>query len=375
MRPLLDEPVFPLDDTRAQMLLKGLMKVYANQRSALPLALSAGLEEYEANWDKSMFDVWPQVLEKAARRGKLRRLVELAAQDPNTHGWPVFGYLAAEGPDVPEADPCFAHLISGRQRAFIDRRTLRALLQEMLSGQGNRVLAVRGDQHTGRTYTWYLIQHVLAGSDIDYCRIQMGKYLAPVAVTDIANNLSEQFRGWNVSVDRYTSEDSQALSLVNQIKGLMREERRNGRAPGRHWLVFDDSESVRFTEPALRAVAEIVAAVVEEEMADQLRIVLLAYDGWLSPDLQLYVSCESLEPIKGKDLHDYFLAVAEDAGRPIDADQADRMVRDLAGQAHDGALGLDTPLRMTEELQQAAACWARDRYRNCGENGDRSHFT
>ncbi|MEU0622410.1 effector-associated domain EAD1-containing protein [Streptomyces rubiginosohelvolus] len=374
MRPLLDEPVFPLDDLRAQMLLKGLVKVYANRRSALPLALSAGLEEGEAFWEDSMLDVWPQVLEKAARRGKLRRLVELAAQDPNTHAWPVFRYLAAEGPGVPEVDPCSAHLISGQQRAFINRRTLRALLQEMLSGQGSRVLAVRGDQHTGRTYTWYLIQHVLAGSDIDYCRIQMGKYLAPVAVTDIANNLSEQFRKWNVSVDRYTSEDSQALSLVNQIKGLMREERRNGRAPGGHWLVFDDSESVRFTEPALRAVAELVTAVVEEEMADQLRIVLLAYDGWLSADLQRYVSCESLEPIRGKDLHDYFLAVAEDAGRPIDADQADRMVRDLAGQAHDGTLGLDTPLRMTEELQQAAACWARDRYRNCGENGDRPQF-
>jgi hypothetical protein len=374
MRALLDEPVFPFEDIRARKLLQALLTIYANKDTALPLALSAGIAEAEARWDQGMMDAWPRVLEETARDGRLRRLVEKAAQDPNTAGWAVFGYLLSEEPDASEADPCAAHLINSRQRAFINRRTLRALLQEMLSGQGNRVLAVRGDQHTGRTYTWYLIQHVLASRGIDYCRIQMGKYLAPVAVTDIANNLSEQFREWNVSVDQYTSEDSQALSLVNQIKGLMRDERRNGRARGGHWLVFDDSESVRFTEPALRAVAELVTAVVEEEMADQLRIVLLAYDGWLSADLQGYVSCENLEPIKGKDLHDYFLAVAEEAGSPIDADQADRMARDLAGGAHDGALALEAPLRMTEDLQLAAARWARDQYGKCGENGDRPQF-
>jgi len=374
VRPLLDESVFPFDDKRAQMLLKGLATVYANKRTALQLALSAGFGEAEAHWDDGMLDVWPQVLEKAARSGRLRRLVENAAQDPNTHNWPVFRYLATEEPGVAEADPCAAYLINGRQRAFFDRRTLRAVLQEMLNGQGNRVLAVRGDRRTGRTFTWYLIQHVLASRGVDYCRIQMGKYLAPVSVTDIANTLSEQFREWNVSVDQYTSEDSQALSLVNQIKGLMREERRNGRAHGAHWLVLDDSESVRFTEPALRAVAELVTAVVEEEMADQLRIVLLAYDGWLSADLHPYVSCEDLEPIRGKDLHDYVLAVAEDTGRPIDADQADRMVADLTGQARDGAFAPDAPLRMTAEIQRRAAWWARDRYGNCGENGDRAQF-
>ncbi|MEU0074217.1 effector-associated domain EAD1-containing protein [Streptomyces sp. NPDC006332] len=191
MRPLLDESVFPFDDARAQRLLKGLAAVYANKRTALPLALSAGLEEAEAYWDQRMLDVWPQVLETAARSGRLRRLVENAAQDPNTHNWPVFRYLATEEPGVAEADPCAAHLINSRQRAFFDRRALRSLLQEMLSGQGNRVLAVRGDRRTGRTYTWYLIQHVLASRGVDYCRIQMGKYLAPVSVTDIANTLSE----------------------------------------------------------------------------------------------------------------------------------------------------------------------------------------
>ncbi|MEU0074216.1 hypothetical protein ABZ027_32465 [Streptomyces sp. NPDC006332] len=154
----------------------------------------------------------------------------------------------------------------------------------------------------------------------------------------------------------------------------MREERRNGRAHSAHWLVLDDSESVRFTEPALRAVAELVTAVVEEEMADQLRIVLLAYDGWLSADLHPYVSWEDLEPIRGKDLHDYFIAVAEDTGRPIDAEQADRLVADMAGQAGEGGFSPDAPLRMTEEVQRAAACWARDRYAKCGENDDRPQF-
>ncbi|MET7714494.1 effector-associated domain EAD1-containing protein [Streptomyces sp. NPDC005407] len=222
MSALLDERVFPFDDPRARSLLTALTTVYGNKHTALQLALSNSMRKADTDWDDKMLDVWPRVLEEATRQRRLCRLVENAARDPNAAKWPVFGYLLSEEASAPEADPCAAHLISCRQRAFFNRGALRTLLQQTVNSQGNRVLAVRGERRTGRTYIWYLIQHVLASRGVDYCRIQMSKYVEPVEVADVANHLSDQFREWNGTVDRNSSQDSQALSLVNQITGLER---------------------------------------------------------------------------------------------------------------------------------------------------------
>ncbi|MET7455816.1 effector-associated domain EAD1-containing protein [Streptomyces sp. NPDC005574] len=363
MSALIDEYAFNLDDERARTLLRALIAVYGSAQRARQLILSAGLREADVNWHSGMADVWPEALEKAAPAGLLRALVEKAAKDPNTKGHPVFEYLLSEETSSPESDPCSTHLVNNRQRAFIDRVAFRATLHGMINGDGNRVMAVQGRRRSGRTHSWYLIAHVLDSHGVNRRRIRMSDYGTPVRVADIGHTLREMF-GWNLSVDPNTSEDSQARSLVNQIGNVMSEQRAVGAGVG-HWLVIDDSQSVRFTEPALRALTRLVSAVVEEEMADRLRIVLLAYDGWLPDDVQSYVSHEEFSPLVGKDLHDFVLAVAEEAGRPIDPDQVDHLANELSSRAGGGHIAADAPLLMTDGLQRAAASWARDQFA-CG---------
>ncbi|UUU19289.1 effector-associated domain EAD1-containing protein [Streptomyces sp. DSM 40750] len=361
MPALIDDCAFNLDDERAKNLLKALITVYGNKHTARQLILSAGLKEGDINWENSMADVWPEALEKAAPAGRLRALVETAAADPNTTAHPVFQYLLTEETSSQEADPCSVYLVNNRQRAFFNRLTFRTTLHDMVTGGGKRVLAVRGQRRSGRTHSWYLIAHVLDSYRVNRRRIRMSDYYSPVRVADIGHTLRELF-GWNISIDLNTSEDSQARSLVNQIENVMNEEQRDSRAQSGHWLVIDDSESVRFTEPALRALTRLVAAVIEEEMADRLRIVLLAYDGWLPSDLQSYVCHEELTPLTGKDLHDYVLAVAKEAGKPVDPDQADHLANELSSRSGGGDVTADAPLPMTDRLQLAAASWAREQY-------------
>ena len=369
MAALIDEHAFNLDDERARNLLRALSTVYATKHTARQLILAAGLQEADVRWDTSMADVWPDALEKAAHAGRLRTLVERAAENPNTDAHPVFQYLLTEEISPREADPCSAYLVNNRRRAFFNRLAFRRTLHDMVQGDGKRVLAVQGRRRSGRTHSWYLIAHVLDSHRVNRRRIRMSDYYSPAQVGDIGHALRELF-GWDISIDHHTSEDSQARSLVHQIEHLMNGEQRESRDQSGHWLVIDDSQRVRFTEPALRALTRLVTAVVEEEMADRLRIVLLAYDGWLPSELQPYVAYEEFGPITGKDLHDYVRAVAKETGRPTDPDLADRLADELSSRSGGGRVAADEPLPMTDALQLAAASWARDQYAGGGERRD-----
>ncbi|MFG2909763.1 effector-associated domain EAD1-containing protein [Kitasatospora sp. NPDC048286] len=360
---LLDQRSFPQDDPRAQRLLNTLMDSYGLQPASRQLAALAGIGAAEIHWQERMFDVWPDIVELAAATGRLRKLVQAAADDPNSQANAVvFRYLLTEEAAEQPTDPFGHGLINDRQRAFFDRKSLRDRLREMVQDRGQRVLTVEGGPRTGRTFTWFLLHHVLTSQGIDPCRIRMSLYTEPVRVAELTAFLNDEFREWSMDIDHHSSEDQQADRLISQLRGLMREERRSGPARPRHWLVFDDSESLRFTEPALRAVSRLVEAVVEEEMADRLRIVLLAYDGWLPPDIEWHAARERLTPIGVADLHEYFHAVAADAGCPIDAETAGDLTAKLLNETgHDACLP-DGPLPLTAAIQHTAVGLGRSLY-------------
>ncbi|MFJ6083200.1 effector-associated domain EAD1-containing protein [Streptomyces sp. NPDC092369] len=362
MPALIDERSFNLDDERARNLIRALVTVYSTQPAARQVIVGAGLCEGDINWGQSMADVWPEALELAAPAGRLRALVQLAAKDPNTQAYPVIHYLLTEEASAAEADPCTTYLVANRQRAFFNRLQFRTILRQMVEGAGGRVLAVEGERQTGRTHSWYLIAHVLESHRVNNRRISMDDFYSPVTVADIGDTLRELF-GWDITLDLNTSEDSQSRSLVNQIKHLLNDEHRTGQVMAGHWLVIDDSQSVRFTEPALRALIRLVTAVIEEEMADRLRIVLLAYDGWLPSHLAPYVAHQQFAPLTGKDLHDYVQAVTKEAGSPVDSEQADQLVNELSSQAGCGPVTADALLPMSDSLQLVAASWGRDQLR------------
>ncbi|OIJ63206.1 effector-associated domain EAD1-containing protein [Streptomyces mangrovisoli] len=380
MSALIDQRTFDLGDERARKLLDACIRVFATPHTARQIILAAGLPEAEFPWGAaSMADIWPRALELAAPAGLLRALVEGAARHPETEAHPVFGYLLTEKPSPREADPCSAYLVAHRQRTFMNRLTFRSTLRRMVRGEGGRVLAVQGADGSGKTHSWFLIAHVLGSHPVRCCRIRAGEYHPLVRVVDIGAILREEL-GWDISLDTNTSEDSQARSLVNQIKRVVNDEhltsvldQRRGREsrPAGHWLVIDDSMSVRFTEPALRALTRLVAGVVEGELADRLRIVLLAYDGWLPVDLRSYVSCEELGPLTGKDLHDYVHAVAKETGTPPDFDEVARIANELSGLSGGADIVADAPLRMTDRMQLEIAKWACARYELSGGARDR----
>ncbi|MGY0059210.1 effector-associated domain EAD1-containing protein [Streptomyces sp. LZ34] len=92
---LLDSAPFAADDPQARELLAALLAVYYQGAEVRAFVLAAGMRAAEFSWTGPMAEVWPQVLRRAADQGRLRRLVGLIAEDPNSAAYGIIARLAA----------------------------------------------------------------------------------------------------------------------------------------------------------------------------------------------------------------------------------------------------------------------------------------
>ncbi|MEU7239699.1 effector-associated domain EAD1-containing protein [Streptomyces sparsogenes] len=104
----LDRAPFAAGDPGARELLDALLAAYDQGAEVRGFVLAAGLRAAEFSWSAPMAEVWPQILRRAADQGRLRRLVGVIAQDPNSAAYAVIGRLATTpaspaAPDAPES--------------------------------------------------------------------------------------------------------------------------------------------------------------------------------------------------------------------------------------------------------------------------------
>ncbi|MDX3226299.1 effector-associated domain EAD1-containing protein [Streptomyces sp. ME19-01-6] len=92
---LLDKAPFAADDPQARELLAVLLTVYDRGPEVRTFVLLAGMRAAEFPWTAPMAEVWPQVLRRAADQGRLRRLVGVIAEDPDSAAYGIIARLAA----------------------------------------------------------------------------------------------------------------------------------------------------------------------------------------------------------------------------------------------------------------------------------------
>ncbi|MFI0968252.1 effector-associated domain EAD1-containing protein [Streptomyces sp. NPDC021080] len=360
MALLLDRRVFTFDDPQARDLLKVLLDVYDVEDGVRRFIRSAGMLPADVKWRGKMADDWPRVLEHAAAVGKLRKLIQIVSEDANSAAHDIFKVLLTQEAPARSADPCAALLLgAGRPRAFIDRRDLREILRDMLEAQSGRVLIVDGARRSGKTWTWFLLCHVLDGHGVKPYKIDFSAYAEPVEVRDIVAELSDQL-GWDLGQDdTFATEDAQARRVVNRAKQYMRDARED------LWLVFDGLVRTELTPQALRLVENLAEAVANGETGDRLSMVLIAYGGQLHPSVDPYVWRTHLGPIRVQDLREFFCAIAASAGAQMAPEVADLLVtevlRETIGADHDR----DAPLPL-EKVSAVAAVRGRQLYQRYG---------
>lgn len=92
----LDRQPFDAGDPDGRALLAALQAVYDQAPAVRELVLAAGLRPADFPWLAPMSQVWPEVLRKAADRGRLRSLITVVAHDPGSAAYEVIARLASE---------------------------------------------------------------------------------------------------------------------------------------------------------------------------------------------------------------------------------------------------------------------------------------
>jgi hypothetical protein len=345
---LLDDRVFQPRDSDARALTKILLQLYVEKKPAQALAQEAGLQLAEISWDRAMVDVWPDLLKLAAARGRLRSLVEAVARDPNSGAHEIPLALLLERADKLSGDPFSVSLLRNRRRAFIDRTSLRERLKLLAEHDGDRVLIVTGDRLSGKSYSWYLIDHVARAHQAESYLLDFSAWSGPPArPTDVMQEVADQL-GWQMRpMDPNEPADTQVRLLLSWFKGQLRSSGRES------WLVFDGLNALTMTEEALRLIENITVSAERRAAGCELRVVLVALDRPLPQAVDGMVLREKIGAIGVSELSAFFQNVARRAGCSLDDAAAATLVKDVIG---DCTSSCEMPL---PELGPRAALLAR----------------
>jgi Effector-associated domain 1 len=322
---ILDQTYFSQEDPDGKELLGALLTLYYLQGRTISLVEAAGIKPAQFNWNDSMKDVWPKILEHAAATRGLLRLLKVISEDPASTAYPVFRRLL-ETPASVQADPFLACLLgTGHRRAFIDRATLRDHIRNLADPDGPRVLIVTGTPSSGKSYSWYLINHVRRQGEFLPHPVDLSQWSGPPAGPADVMGLVAARLCWEMPpVDCTALDDAQARTLLYWFTGKM------AREPGRNWLIFDGLQRPTMTDAALRLV-EGIATAAEQETAGELRVVLIEYSRSLPQDVDPYALRDQIKQVGVAELRAFFQVAARDVGKEVDGGGLDLLVQEILG--------------------------------------------
>lgn len=184
-------------------------------------------------------------------------------------------------------EPYTAYLVG--RGGFVDRASYRASLREMSDEYGEKILCIVGQPRSGKSFSWFLLNHIARHSDADAIKIDLQNWpdgATPANIVDhIASTLDMHAqvarssgphtgteRDLRPDIDVHAQATRQRMQLVRWLIGKL-----NARAR-RVWLFFDhvDADTVR---PDTRELLHDLGLAADECEAD-LRLILVG----MAPD-------------------------------------------------------------------------------------------
>jgi hypothetical protein len=323
---ILDQTYFNRGDPDGKELLDALLTLYYQQQKTISVVQEAGMKPSQFCWNDPMEDVWPEILEKAAATQTLLRLIKVISEDSASTAYPVFRRLLERPVAARPIDPYLACLLgTGNRHAFIDRSMLRDHVRDMADPDGPRVLIVTGPSCSGKSYSWYLINHVRREGEFSPHPVNFSQWSGPPAGPADVMRLVAATLCWEAPpVDHTALDDAQARTLLYWFIGKMAKE------PGRTWLIFDGLLGPTVTDAALRLI-EGIATAAEQGTAGELRVVLIEYSRSLPQDVDPYALREPIKQVGVTELRAFFQNAAHALGAELDDGALDLLVQQVLG--------------------------------------------
>jgi hypothetical protein len=281
-------------------------------------------------------------LDKANRRRWLAKLVERAIEKNCEFR---DGFAAAMGecpklaalqqvrPAAPqEAAPSVFDTYFFKRRPFVNRGRLRRSLRSLHEDGDDaaRILIVRGDRYSGKSYTVDLIRYLSDQLDFRVQRVELLKLSA-------GRELTPEILGRAVIEEMKLAEpmpevehDQVAWWTTHYLSWLVRNLRDAGDS---WWIVVDDFTQVSVSR-AVQEFIEEMALKIDDSLSS-LRLILVGFDHDLPEKLEPIIEVDQTEPITAGHLVDYFAQFLRDHVPAVDAGAAPRVIADAVKTVRD----------------------------------------
>jgi hypothetical protein len=318
----IDDPAW--NDAVGTALLVGISEAIFDQNEMRATWQGAGLPVADFPFAPSARIAWITMLKDAHARSRLGELLrEVLSHKPALHTTieAAFGPVALAG--APSwytcADPYGARLISsGAVRVQVDRSGLSQALREVVR-DGLPVCSIRGGAGSGKSHSWFLIQHVAkhvareVNNDVDLLRIDIEKEWK--AAFEAAEFVGMLARRLDMPASFVTEEFTNPQRVSHELAGLFV---RNFRAlpPRQRWLIVDGLDRPFVTDSARVFIGLLANAAANGELPG-LRLFVTGYEAEFDQDVLDVLCEEQIGPIECHHVEHFFQEVASHSGQTL----------------------------------------------------------
>ena len=243
------------------------------------------------------------VVDKAIDNGWIEDLNEkLATTFPNRTEFVVIRAALKAQVIVPTAADPFDEVLLDGGRPFVNRRPLRNALLRLVDPGGDPVLLVDGDPKTGKSFSFYLVNHAVSRRGFKAHLFDMSKVPSPKQLAeDIVQRLAMVV---TLSEQGLESAERWAEKLAGDIaKAIL-----SSNVP--RFFVFDNFTATPIPPETLSLVSRL-ATYADQELRPLLRVVLVRFPIELSSDLEDIVPRESVQPFTPTDMVEALMQIAK----------------------------------------------------------------
>jgi hypothetical protein len=280
----------------------------------------------------------------------LNTAVQLRPADPALRAVAEVLKPVAPSPTVSPFHTC--RLGSGT--VMVDRKPLRAAVEELHDVQGRRILVITGESWSGKSHSLQLIAYIadvvggfsVVEIDLDPRRDEQTRRV--IGARDLAERLVHSI-GYQVEWPDIPTDRQWSKWVIDFGDAFSKCARLD---PMRRWIVIDGMNKVMLDQPAVDLVQDLALRVYKT--LGNLRLVLVGYEQSLPSQVLPYIQEEKVARIIDNDLIEFFVLALQELNRQPDqetlADIVYRVLNEVDMTASDYLVKLG-PLVAHEVLQ------------------------
>jgi hypothetical protein len=267
------------------------------------------------------------VVDRALLERWISPIVAKISRNPaNTAELDVILSLLADQAQPTCADPFDEVLLEGN-RPFANRIDLRLSLRTLCAVAGSPLLVVTGEPQTGKSFSFYLAQHIARQHGFITSQFDVSKLAEPVKLaTDVLRRIGIPLKDDTTGLE---SGQRSGKDLADQVKDALEERKQ------RRLLVFDGFPSS--TDPPLppETVSFIVrlATYADEELRPFLRVLLIRFHETLPDAIDDVAERDQAEPFSDADMLAVLKQVAKARGWKVSDQALQHEINQVAGKS------------------------------------------